>query len=206
MTALEGTLNDMSMVNLVQVLTISKKSGILALLNDSVKGTLFVERGQVVYAAILLTLTNEVLLQGDEAFYTAMHWPAARFRFTPKAPTLPEYPASMTTDIRVLIMEGLRRLDEAGRPSTTVGVDSWVRLGPGWAPHREHHDLTGHILLLVRRNIRRVSELAEQSGLGKLLTLMTVADLVDHGLLCLEPPPPARNPVRPVRLAAVAAR
>ncbi|HMA37484.1 MAG TPA: DUF4388 domain-containing protein, partial [Chloroflexia bacterium] len=200
MTALKGTLNDMSMVHVVQVLTISKKSGTLVLINDGIKGVVFLQHGEIVDAGIMLTLTGEVLMEGEEAFYHVMRWARARFWFYPKPISLPDYARTITTDNGHLIMEGLRQIDEEESTDQAVGDDSWVSLDPLFPangdPGRAVNELGWHLLTLIRQGVQQVGQLAEQSGLGKLLTLMTLTDMVDVGLLRIDPCAPPSDAQR----------
>ncbi len=193
MTALEGTLHDMSVVNLIQVFTISKRDGILVLMMAGVKGVLFLEDGQIIHAAIMLTLTNEVLSQGDSAFYAMLRWHEARFWFS-GTPVLAHPARTVTADSSYLLMEGLRRLDQEATARTTIAIDSQVRQSVGGAPEtvvETVNDIARQVLLRLGPAERRVTDLAQETGLGELLTLMTVAELIDAGLLERTVPRPA---------------
>ena len=185
MTALEGTLRDMSVVNLIQVFTISKRNGVLVLMMDGVKGVLFLADGQIIHAAIMLTLTNEVLAQGDDAFYAMLRWHEARFWFS-GTPDSAQPIRTITTDSSYLLMEGLRRLDQEANAHAAIAIESQVRRSPGDTPERAAetvNDIARQVLLRVGPADRRVDDLAQETGLGELLTLMTVAELIDAGLL-----------------------
>ncbi len=185
MTALEGTLRDMSVVNLIQVFTISKRDGILVLMMAGVKGVLFLADGQIIHAAIMLTLTNEVLAQGDEAFYAMLRWHEARFWFS-GTPVAAQPARTITTDSSYLLLEGLRRLDQEASAHAAIAIESRVRRPAGDTLERAGatvNDIARQVLLRVGLADRRVDDLAQETGLGALLTLMTVAELIDAGLL-----------------------
>jgi hypothetical protein len=181
----------MSVVNLIQLFTISKRNGMLVLMMTGLKGVLTLDRGQIVHAAIMLSLSGEVLRQGDEAFYDILRWRDARFWFNGEVETPTSPSRTVSADSSELLFEGLRRLDE--ETETSVGLDSWVRLARGVSLIGEHapavNDIARQVLLLVSDNVRRVGWLAAESGLGDLLTLMTVVELLDAGLLELSNPP-----------------
>jgi hypothetical protein len=186
MTALAGTLSDMSMVNLLQVFTVSKKTGILRLLDGDLRGGLYALAGRIVHAEVLDGDTDKVLISGEEAFYTIMRWASARFWFTPATEAQPGYPLTITSGNDHLIMEGLRRLDEEERARSLISVESWVGIDQSPAGGVNEIRITGHswpVLALVCRGVARVGDLAEQSGLGELRTLVIVAELVHAGLL-----------------------
>jgi len=185
MTALEGTLRDMSVVNLIQVFTISKRDGILVLMMAGVKGVLFLADGQIIHAAIMLTLTNEVLAQGDDAFYAMLRWHEARFWFS-GTPEVTQPARTITADSSYLLLEGLRRLDQEASAHAAIAIESRVRRPAGDTLERAAatvNNIARQVLLRVGPADRRVDDLAQETGLGALLTLMTVAELIDAGLL-----------------------
>ena len=193
MTALAGTLSDMSMVNLLQVFTVSKKTGILRLLDGDLRGGLYAVAGRVVHAEVRDGATDKVLISGEEAFYTIMRWPNARFWFTPATEAQPNYPPTITSGNDHLIMEGLRRLDEEEQAASLISIESWVGIDHTPAGGVNEIRIDRHswpVLALVCRGVARVGDLAEQSGLGELRTLVIVAELVHSGLLHVVSPQP----------------
>ena len=197
MPALQGMLSETSMIHLIQILTVGKRTGLLTVANDGVKGMLFLQRGQIVDAVILLTVTDEALLEGAEAFYNLLRWRDARFWFSPKTGEARGFHHTLAIGTTQLIMEGLRRLDEDREaPRPALAVDSWVRAVPGAAEagtiEIALNELAGRILSLVGPDSRQVGDLAAASGLGQLLTLMLVAELADAGLLQVVPAPGPR--------------
>ncbi len=198
MTALEGTLRDMSVVNLIQVFTISKRDGVLVLMMAGVKGVLFLADGQIIHAAIMLTLTNEVLAQGDTAFYAMLRWHEARFWFSGTPAAIPPV-RTITADSSYLLLEGLRRLDQEAQAHAAIAIESLVRRPAGATLEQAAatvNDIARQVLLRVGPADRRVDDLAQETGLGALLTLMTVAELMDAGLLerAVAPPVPPDVP------------
>jgi Domain of unknown function (DUF4388) len=186
MTALAGTLSDMSMVNLLQIFTVSKKTGILRLLDGDLRGGVYAVGGRVVHAEVLDGDTDKVLSSGEEAFYTIMHWANARFWFTPATEAQPVYPQTISSGNDHLVMEGLRRLDEEEQARSLISIESWVGIDHTPASGANEIRIDRHswpVLALVCRGVARVGDLADQSGLGELRTLVIVAELVHAGLL-----------------------
>ena len=200
MTALEGSLSDLSMVNLIQIFTVTRKTGVLRLTDSRLEGALFVQDGHIVNALVQERLTSQTMMAGEEAFYATMRWPDARFQFSQREPNALPYPQTITATNDHLIMEGLRRMDEADHAAedtagALIGVDSRVRVEVdrplGDAADIRLTDRSWRVLTLVSRGVSRVGDLAEQSSLGELRTLVTVAEMLEAGLLSLEPAAPA---------------
>jgi two-component system chemotaxis response regulator CheY len=99
---LSGTLTDFPIVDVVQILTMTQKTGTLRLSKKDKTAGLSLERGEVKHAWI-----EDV--EGEDAFYRILDWEDASFAFeSGKAPEK----ASITTPTMTLLVEGARRKDE----------------------------------------------------------------------------------------------
>lgn len=107
-TEFSGSLSSMSFADVLQLLQVGRKTGQLELELAGKKGTLGLESGEV-------KIARAGTLQGEEAFYHIASWRSASFAFLSsplqgapniKSPTMP------------LLMEAMRRVDEAGRAQT----------------------------------------------------------------------------------------
>jgi two-component system chemotaxis response regulator CheY len=105
---LVGRLETMPMADLVQVLHICRKTGVLKLTQGSQAARLYLEDGEARHAVL-----GE--RSGEEAFFLMVAWTEAGFAFEsgmrPDAVTIRQ-------PIMTLLMEGLRRVDESKRADT----------------------------------------------------------------------------------------
>jgi hypothetical protein len=99
-----GKLSMISLVDLVQTLHQSRRTGTLVLNYSGEKATIGFLNGT------LLTATSGETL-GDEAFYRMVCWPDGDFCFEQAEPK-PSDPGRVATDMMGLMMEGMRRMDE----------------------------------------------------------------------------------------------
>jgi CRP-like cAMP-binding protein len=99
-----GKLSMISLVDLVQTLHQSRRTGTLILNYSGERATIGFKNGA------LLTATSGDIL-GDEAFYRMVCWPDGDFCFEQTEP-LPSDPGHVASDMMGLMMEGMRRLDE----------------------------------------------------------------------------------------------
>jgi two-component system, chemotaxis family, chemotaxis protein CheY len=99
---LSGTLSDFPIVDIVQVLSMTQKTGTLVLGKKGRSAGLAMERGEVRHAWL-------ETLEGEDAFYKLLSWEDATFSFESSRP-----PAKTTinTPTMTLLMEGARRKDE----------------------------------------------------------------------------------------------
>lgn len=101
---LSGSLVEMGLPEVIQVLGQSRKSGRLEIVSGHQRGELFLEAGLVVHASF----GKET---GENAVYAMLVLKAGDFVFDPSARTGHK---TMSASTEGLLLEGMRRLDEAG--------------------------------------------------------------------------------------------
>lgn len=106
-TRFSGSLADMGLVDLLQTIDISRKSGVLHLTSPAgQRGSIFFDVGGLKHAEL-------GKLRGEWALYRALVWNEGTFELEFRPVRLDEETISMST--QGLLMEGMRRLDEWGR-------------------------------------------------------------------------------------------
>ncbi|MGE0788837.1 MAG: DUF4388 domain-containing protein [Sandaracinaceae bacterium] len=104
-TRFTGSLGDMGLVDLLQTIDISRKSGVLELSNGNYHGTVSFRDGQLVDAEL-------GRLVGESAIYRLLLWNEGEFEIDFR-PVRVEQRIRAST--QALLMEGMRRIDEWGR-------------------------------------------------------------------------------------------
>ena len=100
--ALQGSLSELSLPDVIQLVSVSGKTGAFHLINGDDQGKIFLKDGQIIDA----TIGN---LRGEQAVYEMAIWSTGEFSFTP---------GETSTEVTVqrsnanLMMEAARRLDE----------------------------------------------------------------------------------------------
>jgi CheY-like chemotaxis protein len=104
-TKFSGNLADMGIVDLIQTIDISRKSGVIHLVRSDDRGEIYFREGKVVDAET----RNR---RGEDAVYRMLVWSDGTFEieFVP-----PDRPDAIPLSTQGLLMEGMRRLDEWGR-------------------------------------------------------------------------------------------
>lgn len=100
--ALQGSLSELSLPDVIQLVSVSGKTGAFHLVNDADEGRIFLKDGQIVDAMI----GN---LRGEQAVYEMAIWSSGDFSFTP-GETSPDVTVQRSN--ANLMMEAARRLDE----------------------------------------------------------------------------------------------
>ncbi|HVS02510.1 MAG TPA: DUF4388 domain-containing protein [Thermoanaerobaculia bacterium] len=100
--AFQGSLKELPLPDIIQLVSVSGKTGVFTLRHGSETGAIYLRDGQIVHAEI-----ND--LAGEEAVYELAIWPQGDFVFTPgqDAPT-----SSIHKSNTNLLMEAARRIDE----------------------------------------------------------------------------------------------
>lgn len=104
-TRFSGSLEDMGLIDLLQTIEVSRKSGVLKLSSGPSRGAVFFQEGRVIDAEL-------GKLQGEAAIYRFLLWNEGSFEL--------EFRQVQRSDrlgisTQALLMEGVRRVDEWGR-------------------------------------------------------------------------------------------
>jgi hypothetical protein len=100
--AFQGSLKELPLPDIIQLVSVSGKTGKFTLSRDSDRGFIFLKNGQMVHA-----LVNDLI--GEEAIYALAIWNQGDFQFNPgEEPDRQTITKSNTN----LLMEAARRLDE----------------------------------------------------------------------------------------------
>lgn len=100
--AFQGSLKELPLPDIIQLVSVSGKTGKFTLTRESDRGFIFLKNGQMVHA-----VTGELI--GEEAIYSLAIWNQGDFQFTPNEE--PER-QTITKSNTNLLMEAARRLDE----------------------------------------------------------------------------------------------
>lgn len=174
-TRFSGSLEDVAVVDLLQTIAISGKSGIAVVRRSDREAKLYFKNGQLVDAEV-------GDLRGEEAVYRTITWTTGIFdlEFRPV-----DRPTVIEATTNALLMEGMRRVDELGRlaeqlppENTIVDVDHEALL----ARLNEIPDELNGILRLIDGR-RTLLDLIDGSPFDDLSTLTVLSKFYFEGLL-----------------------
>jgi len=176
-TRFSGSLSEMSVVDLLQTIDVSRKSGVLTLVaDDGQEGMISFDSGAVINATV------EDLV-GEDAVYRHLLWREGTFDLEFRRVSLSERTVHRTT--QALLMEGMRRLDEWSRLSellppfdTLLEVDAEV-LREGL---QEMPDEQNEMLRLIDGQ-RTIDEILLAHGGDHVEALRKVVDLYFEGMV-----------------------
>jgi CheY-like chemotaxis protein len=175
-TKFAGNLNDMGVVDIIQTIDISRKSGVIHMSREDDKGEIYFREGKVIDAQT----ANRT---GADAVYRMLVWSGGSFEIEFKNLKREDRIALSTQG---LLMEGMRRLDEWGRLleqlpplSAVFDVDDEMlaeRLG----------EIPDEINDLLKNfdGKRTLMQVVDVSPLGDLEALTVISKLYFEGLIC----------------------
>ncbi len=184
-TEIEGKLAQVSVVELLQLFEMNRKSGTLRLTQDNRIGMIPISRGQVADASVPLQDGNSVV--GEKALYRLLMWKRGRFEFLPGEP---REAMRIRKPMRALLLEGMRQRDEfEKRKSELPSDDTRLRVS---ADHGDipidAHPLTREVIDAVVA-FRRVGDIVDHCSYPDYQVLRVLANLLARGGLNVEMQP-----------------
>ncbi|GAB4169246.1 MAG: hypothetical protein Tsb0017_21300 [Geothermobacteraceae bacterium] len=170
----EGALEQISLVDLLQIFSLNRKDGLLTLHCDGQTGFISLLGGLVANARL-------GQMEGEKAFFRMLGWTRGSFRFDPETRES-EPRISLPTDH--LIMEGLRQQDElAARAEMLPKPESELVLRVPREHLPEGLRPATHEILLLLQYYRRVRDILDHSTRPDLEVLQILQVLIDKGLV-----------------------
>ena len=176
-TRFSGSLSEMSVVDLLQTIDVSRKSGVLTLVAaDGQEGMISFDSGAVINASV-------EDLRGEEAIYRQLLWREGTFDLEFRRVSLSERTVHRTT--QALLMEGMRRLDEWSRLLELLpSLDAVLEVDADMLRERLR-DLPDEQNAMIRLidGKRTVAEVLRLNGGDHVDALRKVVDLYFEGLV-----------------------
>jgi hypothetical protein len=106
---MSGTIEEIPLPDLLQLLSTSRKSGVLSIRAEHGVGKIYLRKGQLYYAAI----DDNFAIKPQKAIYRLLTWTRGTFELEP--PDERQVMEEISESTEALLMEGVRQLDEANR-------------------------------------------------------------------------------------------
>jgi DNA-binding response OmpR family regulator len=183
---IEGNLAQIPLPDLLQILSVNRKSGRLTVEREGERAEVALAEGRVVDATL-------GPVSGEKALWRLLTRREGQFAFVPGAPGVPERISRRLDD---LLLEGLRQADELAAllpalPGPLDRVALAVRpeeIPPGL------HPVTEEVVALLRTS-RAMAELLDGSRASDLEASRAVAALLEHGFARRQEAAPPAEPV-----------
>ena len=190
--AMDGTLGQLSLVDLLQVLGQARKSGELRI--SGPRGSAWVRLIEGV-----VTSAQAENARGPKAFFRLLGWRDGSFSFTPGA-TQSDGPADIDKPVEELLLEGLRQSDELGSIREQLpdpGARLVLRAGAEELL-ADQHPAAAEVIALARAGAT-IGEIMERSRATDFVTAHTLLNLVQRDIIGVAPGDlSARPPPKPL--------
>jgi hypothetical protein len=190
--ALEGSLQDMSLVDLFHIFRMGPKTGILLLVCGPERAVVYVAEGQLVDAVLVRGSERRVIAAGEDAVIQLLQWEDANFTFR-HDPAIVERPARIFHETDWLILEGVRRRENPLRalPHEQITLDTQLEMAsmPSSAESGVNLDLDQWRILSQIAISQNIREVCDKIGIAPEQAIRTVTELIAIGLLQIVPTP-----------------
>lgn len=176
----QGSLKELHLPDVIQLVSVSNKTGAFRLQKDGDEGIIFLEQGRIVHAVLGGT-------EGDEAVYAMATWTDGTFKFVPDETSTRH---SITKNNTNLLMEAARRLDEWKVLSKKIpSLDMVPRFEVPQGKQGKINLNTQEWLIMSKVNgVSTIAEIAQSSGLSPFDVAKMLYGLITMGLVILDAP------------------
>jgi hypothetical protein len=169
---LRGDLRQVPLVDLLQLLAMNRRTGVLTVSTPAGAGELRVSDGEVLDAVYRR-------LEGEKAFYRLLAEREGTFVFSPGTPPAV---ARVTTNTSALLMEAMRQKDELERVREQLGSGDVAFIAGDERPEDNEPRLLEDILTALA-SPRTLSELIDELPSPDLEVLQGLVTLIDRGMV-----------------------
>ncbi len=169
---LEGTLGQLSVADLLQVLAMNRRTGRLNLARGNERGEIHVKEGRAINARVGTA-------EGEKALFRLLGWTEGSFAFEPGAVTV-RVRIERTMDDALL--EGMRQADEAARAERSLPPRSVrLMLSPGADLSTAQHPVTQQVVELLQQP-RTIGELLDLASANDLDVWLVLGTMLERGI------------------------
>jgi hypothetical protein len=172
-SVMQGHVEEIPIPDLLQLFATSRKTGLLVVQADGHTAELQLERGRVTGCV----LDGRKDLPPAKCFYRLLGWTAGRFELHPVEGGVPSAP-TFCEPLEVLLMEGMRQIDELRRLATSLPA----RVAPGAAPPQGLAPEDEHLVALARAG-GLVAAVLDAAPITDLEAAQRIAALLQRGVL-----------------------
>ena len=173
-----GTIDEIPLPDLIQLLSTSKKSGVLEIQSKDGVGRIYLRQGQIYYA----TINDSYDLSPHKSLFRMLVWETGHFSLQP--PDDKEFLDELNEPTEGLLMEAMRQLDEIRhRESELPGPHAVLQLASNiTSPLR---DLSPELLDVLQQvhNNGKVGKILDNSPATDLATYDALAKLLSAGII-----------------------
>jgi pSer/pThr/pTyr-binding forkhead associated (FHA) protein len=176
---MSGSIDEIPLPDLLQLLSTSRKSGVLVVRGEGGHGRIYLRKGQIYYASLNEEGGESFSIAPRKAMFRILTWSTGTFDLDP--PDEKSVMEEIQESTEALLMEGMRQLDEFRRieselPAATARIGLAAPMSPS-LKDLQPHEL--EILQLVH-NLGGSTAVLDQSAKTDLETAQTLLTLIQR--------------------------
>jgi hypothetical protein len=179
---MSGSIEEIPLPDLLQLLSTSRKSGVLSIHRGNAFGRIYLRKGQIYFA----TLDDAFDIQPRKALFRILTWSGGTFELDP--PDDKAVLEELKESTEALLMEGMRQLDETRRLEQELPpFETFVSLAmPLQSPLRALGEVELDVLQQVLNHPGKVQLILDRSPHTDLDTLHALHTLLDREYIALQ--------------------
>lgn len=175
---MSGSIDEIPLPDLLQLLSTSRKSGVLTVFSSDMEARLYLRDGKVYYC----TINNNFDLDPTKAFYRIITWTSGTFDLLP--PDDAEFLNEIKDSTEGLLMEGMRILDEINRLKKDLpSLETYFTLASPLTPSLKNLSPQQLDVLQLAHNIGSVKIILDRSSYSDLDTYEILIMLRNEGYI-----------------------
>lgn len=176
---IEGKLEQMHLIDLLQVLVINKRDGTVVVESEEgERGFVYLENGHIINALI-------GKIEGEKALFRLLKWKSGKFEFIPGKPISPVHIKTLPD---TLLMEAVRQMDEFEKKKDILpNLNDHVKLNQPFSEDVSLRPIVKEVLLLTEF-YTKVGDIVEQCTFPDYEVLVTINELIEKRILTLMKP------------------
>jgi hypothetical protein len=184
--ALEGNLRDMALVDLLQMLWMGSKTGLLLLVAEPERGVIYLREGRIIDAVLLRGMQRQIVAVAETAIVHMLQWEDIRFAFR-QHPAVADRPVRIQHDHEWVLTEDMRRRIGTPRvvPAGRITPETRLKLAalPGRAEHEVNLTLDQWRIMSRLASSRNVRDICDETCLDIDRAIRLIDELVTIGLV-----------------------
>lgn len=170
----EGSLAHISLADLLQILSMNRRDGIITLSDEERRGEIYLVKGNIINATI-------GGLEGEKALFRLLQWKRGKFRFTSGNVISP---VRITKPTYNVLMEGMRQMDEIARIIKLVpGEDELLIVDQKRIQQLLKREGVYKELAYIFDIYRRVSDVVENCSYPDYEVYIALLELIREGIV-----------------------
>jgi len=179
-----GSLSDVPLMDLLQLFSNNRKTGLLLLKKREEEGTVYIKEGNIIFA----NLKNKEYIEPLKALYKLLRWQDGSFEFIKEEVDETKFDKKIELPVEMIIMEGMRIWDEFKRIEKKLPpLNSKVKVKlPLESKLRELSPEELDIFQFILNSENNIEEILDKAPFDEITTANILLKLYEKGYIIID--------------------